>query len=186
MIQYQMERRRWGMKRFCDISTRNELADFLKIPRGKLSYLLFVEGIDKQYQTFEIPKKHGGTRMICAPSEDLKGIQRRLAAALVSYHKTILDQRKPVVSHGFEKGRGIITNARVHRNKRFVLNLDLENFFPSFHGILSAVSGSCHGGTSASRVCGKPQENQASISRLAARGHRADRQQKASRQPGVL
>lgn len=121
------------MEKFCGISSRNELADFLKIPRGRLSYLLFVEGIDKQYQTFEIPKKHGGTRMICAPSEDLKGIQRRLAAALISYHKAISDQRKPVVSHGFEKGRGIITNARVHRNKRFVLNLDLEDFFPSFH-----------------------------------------------------
>lgn len=121
------------MDKFCDISTRNELADFLKIPRGKLSYLLFVEGIDTQYQTFEIPKKRGGTRVIHAPSEDLKGIQRRLAAALSAYHKTLLNQRKPIVSHGFEKGRGIITNARVHRNKRFVLNLDLEDFFPTFH-----------------------------------------------------
>lgn len=123
------------MDKFCDIQTRNELADFLKIPRNKLSYLLFIEGIDKQYRVFEIPKKRGGTRVICAPSEDLKGIQRRLAAALSAYRKALAAQRdlRPSISHGFEKGKSVITNAKLHRNKRFVLNLDLENFFPTFH-----------------------------------------------------
>ena len=37
------------------------------------------------------------------------------------------------ISHGFEKGKSIITNARIHRNKRFVLNIDLKDFFASFH-----------------------------------------------------
>lgn len=123
------------MDRFCDIKNRNELADYLKIPRSKLSYLLFIEGIDKQYHTFEIPKKHGGTRTICAPSEDLKGIQRRLASALSAYRKALLTEQNlhPSISHGFEKGKSTITNAKLHRNKRFVLNLDLEDFFPTFH-----------------------------------------------------
>ena len=123
------------MDRFCDIKDRNELADFLKIPRSKLSYLLFIEGIDKQYHTFEIPKKHGGTRTICAPSEDLKGIQRRLVSALSAYRKALLMEQNfhPSISHGFEKGKSTITNAKLHRNKRFVLNLDLEDFFPTFH-----------------------------------------------------
>ncbi|MFR2966224.1 MAG: hypothetical protein ACLTK0_07480 [Anaerovoracaceae bacterium] len=31
------------------------------------------------------------------------------------------------------KRKGIITNGSVHRNKRIVLNYDLENFFDSFH-----------------------------------------------------
>lgn len=120
---------------FFDIKTRNELADFLKIPRSKLSYLLFVKGIDTQYQVFEVPKKRGGTRTICAPSEDLKSIQRRLATALSTYRKTLLiaQNTQASVSHGFEKGKNIITNAKIHRNKRFVLNLDLEDFFPTFH-----------------------------------------------------
>lgn len=123
------------MDRFCDIKNRNELADFLKIPRSKLSYLLFIEGIDKQYHTFEVPKKHGGTREICAPSEDLKHIQRLLALALSEYRKSLLAEQDihPSISHGFEKGKSAITNAKIHRNKRFVLNLDLENFFPTFH-----------------------------------------------------
>ena len=110
------------MDRFCDIKNRNELADFLKIPRSKLSYLLFIEGIDKQYHTFEIPKKHSGTRTICAPSEDLKGIQRRLVSALSAYRKALLTEQDlhPSISHGFEKGKSTITNAKLHRNKRFV------------------------------------------------------------------
>ena len=74
------------MDKFCDIQTRNELADFLKIPRNKLSYLLFIEGIDKQYRVFEIPKKRGGTRVICAPSEDLKGIQRQRRFQHIAKH----------------------------------------------------------------------------------------------------
>lgn len=123
------------MGRFCDIKTRNELADFLEIPRSKLSYLLFIEGIDKQYHTFEIPKKYGGTRTIYAPSKDLKGIQRRLASALSVYRKALLTEqnRHSSISHGFEKGKSIITNAKSHRNKRFVLNLDLKDFFPTLH-----------------------------------------------------
>lgn len=32
-----------------------------------------------------------------------------------------------------EKGKSFITNAQIHRNKRFVINVDLENFFDSFH-----------------------------------------------------
>ena len=37
------------------------------------------------------------------------------------------------VSHGFTRKRSIITNATLHRNRRYVLNLDLEDFFPSIH-----------------------------------------------------
>ena len=33
----------------------------------------------------------------------------------------------------FEEKKSIITNAVIHKNKRFVLNLDLENFFAAFH-----------------------------------------------------
>ena len=35
--------------------------------------------------------------------------------------------------HGFVPKRGIITNAGVHTGKRFVINLDLKDFFPSIH-----------------------------------------------------
>ena len=32
-----------------------------------------------------------------------------------------------------KKEKSIITNAKIHRNKRYVINFDLEDFFDSFH-----------------------------------------------------
>ena len=123
------------MKKFCDIQSRNELADCLSIPRSKLTHILYVKKPDSYYTTFEIPKRNGETRTICAPSGDLKILQVKLSNILWFYQKSIWEEKgiKPNVSHAFEKEKSIITNARIHRNKRFVLNLDLENFFDCFH-----------------------------------------------------
>ena len=123
------------MENFCDIASRNELADFLRIPRRKLTYILYIKKVDSCYVSFEIPKKSGGTRQINAPVDDLKAIQRKLAKALYDYKINVCKIRGIYsnISHGFEKKKSIITNAKIHRNKRFVLNIDLENFFGSFH-----------------------------------------------------
>lgn len=117
---------------FNDIKTRNELADFLKIPRKQLSYILYVKGINNLYTSFEIYKKNGGIRKINAPLEGLKDIQKKLAEALYN-HKKKKWGNTDKISHAFEINKGIITNAENHRNKRFVLNIDLEDFFDSFH-----------------------------------------------------
>src|SRR5690606_10472469 len=37
------------------------------------------------------------------------------------------------LAHGFERRRSIVTNASLHKRRRYVLNLDLEDFFPSFN-----------------------------------------------------
>lgn len=123
------------MGKFCEIQTRNELADFLKIPRSKLAYVLFVKKTENCYSSFEIPKKNGNSRLIYSPIDELKSIQHRLAQALWDYHESIWKEQRirPNISHGFEKGKSVITNAKIHRNKRYVLNLDLEDFFHSFH-----------------------------------------------------
>ncbi|MCY9140511.1 retron Ec67 family RNA-directed DNA polymerase/endonuclease [Peribacillus frigoritolerans] len=120
------------MREFYDIKTRNELADFLNIPRKQLSYVLYIKGINNLYTSFEIHKKNGGVRKINAPIEELKDIQRKLAEALYK-HKKKKQEKKNNLSHAFEKNKSIITNAKIHRNKRLVLNIDLENFFESFH-----------------------------------------------------
>lgn len=123
------------MEKFSEIQTRNDFADFLRIPRSKLTHILYVKKPDSYYETFEIPKKNGDTKTICAPSGDLKSLQSRLADALWEHQKIIQTStnNSPNISHAFEKEKSIITNAKVHRNKRFVLNMDLENFFDSFH-----------------------------------------------------
>ena len=123
------------MGKFSDIKSRNELADFLKVPRKKLSYILYVVSPESCYHSFEIPKKCGGMRKINAPNRDLKYVQKMLANALYSYQREYRESEaiRQNVSYAFEKGKGIALNAAIHRNKRFVLNVDLEGFFDSFH-----------------------------------------------------
>ena len=74
------------MKKFNNIRTMNELADFLKIPRKRLTHILI--HVDNLYTTFEIPKKSGGTREINAPSsKELKESQIKLAESLYKHIK---------------------------------------------------------------------------------------------------
>ncbi|WP_223827902.1 retron Ec67 family RNA-directed DNA polymerase/endonuclease [Bacillus atrophaeus] len=117
--------------KFNDIETRNDLAYFLKIPKSQLSYLLYFKDVNNSYTSFDISKKNGGIRKIKAPTDELKEIQRKLAEALYKHREK--KQNKNNISHAFKKDKSIITNAKIHRNKRFVLNIDLENYFESFH-----------------------------------------------------
>lgn len=117
------------------VCTRNDLADLLEIPHGKLTHVLYVAKVDSFYKIFEIPKKSGGTRKICAPTGDLKQIQEKLYSILL-HHQQFLRKQNNIhanISHAFEKGKSIITNGEVHRNKRIVINIDLQDFFDSFH-----------------------------------------------------
>lgn len=123
------------MAKFCDITSRNDLADFLEIPRKVLTYVLYIKKVENFYASFEIAKKNGGTRIIKSPSGELKSVQKKLASELERYQQEIWASKeiKPNISHGFQKKKSIVTNARVHRNKKYVLNLDLQDFFDSFH-----------------------------------------------------
>lgn len=80
-------------------------------------------------------KKSDGTRKICAPTGDLKQIQERLYNAILEHQQTIRKRNNihTNISHAFEKNKSIITNAEIHRNKRLVINIDLQDFFDSFH-----------------------------------------------------
>ena len=102
-----------------------------------LSYVLYKIPSNLKYKKFDIPKKSGGTRTIAAPVKRLKRIQGALASLLQDIQLEIKDKREVkdncVVSHGFKPKLSIITNARSHRNKTFVFNSDLKDFFPSIN-----------------------------------------------------
>lgn len=124
------------MKNFGAIKTRVELANFLGIAVKKLTHILYVKKPESYYHTFEIPKKAGGVRTINAPDDVLKKLQAKLAKVLVDYQTDFINkqnQKQTNISHGFERNKSIITNAKIHRNKRYVVNLDLDNFFDTFH-----------------------------------------------------
>lgn len=117
---------------------RKFLAKELEIRNKLLSYVLYIKKIENSYKEFIIPKKNGKDRIIHAPEDNLKYIQRKLGEYLIYIHnKYIKDKEdkkvKLNISHGFVKGNSIFTNAKIHRNKRYVLNVDILEFFPSFH-----------------------------------------------------
>lgn len=117
---------------FKDVDDVRLLAAFLGIEYRELTYILYSKRVENLYQSFEIPKKNGEIRCINAPQEPLKHVQRLLAKRLMEVQEKNYLKSNTIV-HGFTQKRGIISNAKGHRNKRFVLNIDLEDFFDSFH-----------------------------------------------------
>jgi RNA-directed DNA polymerase len=116
------------------LKTAANLTDVAKIlgvkPAG-LSYVLFKKGAANNYAQFTIPKRYGGTRTISAPTDQLKMIQERLSNVLQNCIEEInnVNQLKAQIAHGFIRKRSILTNAQAHRKRRYVFNMDLENFF---------------------------------------------------------
>jgi len=109
------------------IPTINSLGDMghrLGLPKFMLTRYIFQA--DRHYKQFRIPKRSGhGYRIICAPSKQLKGIQRWIMAFIL---------RKVDVSAqstAFRPGCSVVLNAEVHVRKHFVFNADIKDFFPS-------------------------------------------------------
>src|SRR5262249_22485661 len=77
------------------------------------------------YVKFQVPKRSGGMRTLSAPHKTLKLAQRWVLNHIVG--------KLPVTeaAHGFVAGRGIVTNANPHVGKAVVVNMDLEDFFPT-------------------------------------------------------
>ncbi|MBU0748410.1 MAG: retron Ec67 family RNA-directed DNA polymerase/endonuclease [Gammaproteobacteria bacterium] len=113
--------------------SRPGLAKLLQIEHSQLTYILYKKSDAEKYKTFEIPKRGGGLRTISAPIAELKLLQRRLGDVLYMCAVNVENStgRINYSAHGFKPDRSILTNAAVHRNKRFVFNVDLKDFFPT-------------------------------------------------------
>ncbi|MEB8486219.1 MULTISPECIES: reverse transcriptase domain-containing protein [Acidithiobacillus] len=116
-------------------TTLSDVAHLLGYKPKAVSYILYMLPTDQKYTTFEISKRNGGQRTINAPVEKLKVLQRRLADLLQDCLDEINNAKglKDRTAHGFKRKLSIITNARQHRHRRWVFNVDLENFFPSIN-----------------------------------------------------
>lgn len=109
------------------ISSRSELAISLGVRHKVLTYLLFALPRDQQYTTYDIKKRSGDYRTITAPIPLLKSIQKKLAALLLELYPG------RACVYGFLKGKNVKMNAAAHSRKRWVVNLDLQDFFPSIN-----------------------------------------------------
>jgi hypothetical protein len=129
-----------ALKKLHDAESIASVADILGFQTKKLAYILYVQHDSLKYKEFDIPKRSGGVRRIAAPQGGLKLLQRRLADLLQDcldeINKAAGDnQAKPFsqISHGFKRGLSIRTNAKKHRNRRYVFNVDLTDFFGSIN-----------------------------------------------------
>lgn len=93
------------------------------INKGYLSILS--KNHDRCYQSFYLGKKSGVRRIIDAPNSELKAIQRWILRNILEH------QSVNRCVHGFRVKHGIKTNARRHLGKRFIMCLDIKDFFPS-------------------------------------------------------
>jgi len=113
--------------RLCGIKHVAELAVLLKTHPTTLALAC----LHPQYKTYRIPKKNGKFRLIEDPEKKLKTIQRTLNNYLQAWYYTI----KPPAVHGFciaannEDAVGIVSNAKAHLGKPYLLNIDFQDYF---------------------------------------------------------
>ena len=82
------------------------------------------------YREFEIKKKGGKTRKICAPSKELKKVQRKELRELFKYYKkatkgSIIQD----TAHGFLRGKSCVTAAKHHIGFKTTIMMDISAFF---------------------------------------------------------
>lgn len=112
---------------FCGLVSGRELADLLGIEYSSLVYYAYKIANEKKYRHFQITKKSGAHRDIYAPIAGLKFIQNQLNSVLQR-----ICTFKPCVT-GFTQNKSIVDNANIHVRKRYILNIDLKDFFPSIN-----------------------------------------------------
>jgi len=112
----------------------SDLAELLGYKPKAVSYILYKIPEGEKYIEFDIPKKNGETRQIKAPTKKLKHLQKRLADLLNEcFDQISKENNKKSLSHGFRNNHSIVTNAKNHKNRRYVFNVDLQDFFPSIN-----------------------------------------------------
>jgi V8-like Glu-specific endopeptidase len=111
-------------EKFNSLCDFEDVASMLEVPE-KVLYEVLVLSKKKNYTKFEITKKSGGSRAIYSPRKNLSILQKKFAYILSLVYTNHLN------AHGFIKERSIVTNASQHLKNKYVLNLDLENYFES-------------------------------------------------------
>ena len=107
----------------CVILDAEHLAKLLCIENASL--FAIINKPEAFYRSFEIRKRSGGVREIRAPYPSLQIIQQWI------YEYVLKKQYVHGCVHGFRPRRSIVTNVRTHIGNKYLLKLDLKDFFPS-------------------------------------------------------
>jgi RNA-directed DNA polymerase len=116
------------------LETEAELATWLNLAVSELEWFADLKGLNRKnrdsrlnhYSYKLLTKKSGKLRLIEAPKQHLRQIQRRILSEILN--------RIPVHPsvHGFVKDRSIRSFAAPHVGSAVILRIDIEDFFPSF------------------------------------------------------
>lgn len=110
------------------VKSSQELAKLLEIDYKELRFLAYHRDVVKidHYIRYKIPKRNGGLRSIAAPKRILKKAQRAILDKFLSKIEV------SNYAHGFLEKRSVVTSAKEHPNKPYLLiNMDIKDFFPS-------------------------------------------------------
>jgi RNA-directed DNA polymerase len=123
---------------FRNLEHPEDVAELLDVELSSLLYHIRKSPEEGRYETFTLDKSNGGKRKISAPVSALKIIQQKLNQVLQAVYTP-----KAAV-HSFLPNRNVVTNAEQHVKQRFVLCIDLKDFFHSINygrvwGLLQAV-----------------------------------------------
>lgn len=119
---------------FLSLRKINDLAGILNTD----PFLLKLCAMNPEYRSFSVPKRNGELRKIESPASGLKRIQKSLNFQLQGVYLSM----RPENVHGFiirpagnYEPFGIVSNARAHISRPYVMNLDIRDFFHSFRAI---------------------------------------------------
>lgn len=123
------------LNRLRDAKDLEGFAKLLGYKPSTLAYIVYVMSDEDKYSVFSIPKKNGEERIISKPSPKLMQLQRRLSKYLLECIVQIeaIHPNRKSLSHGFHKDRSISTNASIHTNRKYVFNVDIEDYFGSIN-----------------------------------------------------
>lgn len=80
-----------------------------------------------RYKEYKVPKRHGGFRTIYHPSKQLKAIQRWLLRQVIE------DLPVDNCAFAYRRGHNIADHAKIHVGSRFLLRMDIKQFFSSIN-----------------------------------------------------
>ena len=134
------------------LATVDLLADWLLIPVDRLDYLADLHGRYEEHGDMAVnhyhydlrPKRRGGVRVIEAPKQTLKALQRQVLRGILDKVPTHDD------AFGFVADRNCLVGANRHAGEAVVVTFDLQDFFPSWP---PGGSSACFGASDTPRRC---------------------------------
>ena len=99
------------------------LANIFNMSEKEIYYVS--NNISKHYQKASIPKKSGGTRTLHIPNKKLIYMQRIILNEFLSEYKISKS------ATAYHKGSTLASNAIPHIKKKYILKLDIKDFFGS-------------------------------------------------------